>query len=134
MAALALGSAIGLDMKKMLRHLKVFQGLEHRCELVCKVARVSIYNDSKATNVASCEAAIRSFGRGKNIVLILGGTSKNTDFSPLKIVARDFVKQAVAFGAVKEEIVRQHQPSLAAPPPSPPPPPPTPQPDYPLHQ
>ncbi len=105
MAALALGSAIGLDMKTMLRHLKGFQGLEHRCELVCKVARVSIYNDSKATNVASCEAAIRSFGRGKNIVLILGGTSKNTDFSPLKIVARNFVKQAVAFGAVKEEIV-----------------------------
>jgi len=105
MAALALGSAIGLNMEAMLSDLKGFQGLEHRCELVGKVGGVSVYNDSKATNVASCEAAIRNFGKERNIVLILGGISKNTDFSPLKVVARDFVKQAIVFGSVKEEII-----------------------------
>ena len=105
MAALALGSAIGLDMDAMLRDLKEFRGLEHRCELVTKIGGVAIYNDSKATNVASTEAAIRSFGLEKNIVLILGGISKSADFSPLRLLVKKFVKQVVVFGSAKEEII-----------------------------
>ena len=104
MAALALGTAVGLEMASMLEDLKSFRGLPHRCELVKKINDVTFYNDSKATNIASCEAAIRSFAVGRNIILLLGGVSKETGFSDLGPLVTAFVKKVIAFGEAREEI------------------------------
>jgi UDP-N-acetylmuramoylalanine--D-glutamate ligase len=99
MAALALGESLNLDMKRMVSDLSGFVGLQHRCERVGSVDGVQIYNDSKATNVASTLAAINSFGEvTKNIVLILGGEGKNADFSLLREVAEKYVSHVVIFG------------------------------------
>lgn len=99
MAALALGESLKLDMKSMLSDLPGFVGLQHRCERVGSVGGITIYNDSKATNVASTIAAITSFGdSSKNVVLILGGEGKNADFSLLREAAGKYVRHAVIFG------------------------------------
>lgn len=99
MAALALGETLKLDMKSMLSDLPGFVGLKHRCERVGSVGGITIYNDSKATNVASTIAAITSFGdSSKNVVLILGGEGKNADFSLLREAAGKYVRHAVIFG------------------------------------
>lgn len=99
MAALALGESLSLDMSRMLSDLSGFVGLQHRCERVGSVDGVDVYNDSKATNVASTLAAITSFGDvTKNIVLILGGEGKNADFSLLHKAAEKYVSHAVIFG------------------------------------
>ena len=105
MAALALGASIGLEMNAMLNNLRSFEGLPHRCELVKKINGITFYNDSKATNISSCTAAINSFAQGQNIILLLGGVSKSSDFSKLTWTVKSFVKKVIVFGESAEEII-----------------------------
>ena len=49
------------------------KSLEHRLELVTKVKNISIFNDSKSTNINSAKNAIKSLD---NIYWILGGRKK----------------------------------------------------------
>jgi len=53
LACLALGEAIGLPLNSMLKTLKSFKGLAHRCEYVDTVNNVRYYNDSKGTNIGN---------------------------------------------------------------------------------
>ena len=70
--------------------LKKFQAIPHRLEWVRNIKGINFYNDSKATNVASTIAAIRSFPN-KKIHLIVGGDSKNQSLEPLE----NFLKKNV---------------------------------------
>ncbi|WP_237063370.1 UDP-N-acetylmuramoyl-L-alanine--D-glutamate ligase [Microbulbifer zhoushanensis] len=84
LAALALGSAVGLPMKAMLAVLGHFRGLPHRCERVADADGVTYVNDSKGTNVGATRAALDGLASGsRRIVLIAGGEGKGADFSPL---------------------------------------------------
>ncbi len=106
MAALALGSTLGLDMPQMLQDLQDFHGLAHRLELVGVIDGVDYYNDSKATNVSSTVAAVDSLaGNSRDTVLILGGIGKGADFTPLATAVAGFVRQTVVFGRDRQMIV-----------------------------
>ena len=84
LAALALGHAVGLPLPAMVRTLRQFKGLPHRCEPVAEIAGVRFVNDSKGTNVGATEAALRGLGGARNIVLIAGGQGKGADFTWLR--------------------------------------------------
>lgn len=56
-----------------------FKGLPHRLEFVRNINGVKYYDDSQATGVGSCLAAIRAFH--VPTVLILGGSDKGVDVS-----------------------------------------------------
>lgn len=85
LAALALGSAVGLPMAAMLQTLREFPGLAHRCQWVANKAGVDYYNDSKGTNVGATVAALNGLGPASNgIVLIAGGDGKGADFDDLQ--------------------------------------------------
>lgn len=99
MAALALGKAINLPVNAMLGVLKNFQGLPHRCQWIASLDGVDWYNDSKATNVGACCAAIEGFAGDNNIVLIAGGQGKGADFSRLADVCKGKVRTAILIGA-----------------------------------
>ena len=58
-----------------------FEGEPHRMEVVAERAGVHFVDDSKATNPAAVAAALISFE--EPVVLILGGSEKETDFSEL---------------------------------------------------
>lgn len=86
LAALALGTSIGLEMAPLLDALREFKGLPHRVQWVAEVDGVAFYDDSKGTNVgATCAALAGLFPAGSRnkAVLIAGGDGKNQDFSPL---------------------------------------------------
>ena len=83
LAALALGTAVGLDPAAMLEVVRAFPGLPHRTQWVTERNGVSWYNDSKATNVGAALAAIEGIPAQK-IVLIAGGQGKGQDFSDLR--------------------------------------------------
>ena len=108
LAALALGSAVGLPIDTMLQVLREFRGLPHRCQTVMELNGVTYINDSKATNVGATLAAIQGFSGGSsagtnsaganNLILIAGGQAKGQDFSPLASVLAGTVKQLVLLG------------------------------------
>ena len=100
LAALALGHAVGLPFEPMLRTLREFAGLAHRCQWVGERAGVSFYDDSKATNVGAALAAIEGLGAdidGK-LVLLAGGDGKGADFSALREPVAKFCRAVVLLG------------------------------------
>ena len=100
LASLAMGYAYGFPMEAMLKTLREFKGLPHRCQLVRKRKDVLWYNDSKGTNVGATLAAIEGLGpelKGK-LILIAGGVGKNADFSPLVPALQKYVRDVVLIG------------------------------------
>ncbi|MDJ0740175.1 MAG: UDP-N-acetylmuramoyl-L-alanine--D-glutamate ligase [Gammaproteobacteria bacterium] len=100
LAALAIGSALGLDLTAMLDTLRSFRGLPHRTEFVAEIDGVSWYNDSKATNVGAAVAALQGLDRGdaSRSVLIAGGDCKDADFTPLTDVIARCTRAVVLIG------------------------------------
>lgn len=79
-AVMAAGIA-GVSKANMVKVLKTFKGLEHRLELIGEVKGVRYYDDSFSTTPETAIAAIQAFKNPE--VLILGGSSKNSDFREL---------------------------------------------------
>ncbi len=118
MAALALASAVGGAMPRMIEALKAFRGLPHRVEpIACRADGVVFYDDSKGTNVGSTIAALA--GLGRPVVLIAGGDGKGQDFAPLAEAVSAHARAAVLIGrdapAIASALLQLHYESLRAP-------------------
>lgn len=97
-AAAVASLCAGASMKSIIPVLKSFKGLEHRIEHVATVKGVRYFDDSFSTTPETAIAAIEAFTEPK--VLILGGSSKNSDFSALgDVISRsDSVKAIIGIG------------------------------------
>ncbi len=96
-AACAIASLTGGEVRP--EHLFDFRGLPHRSAFVGKVGSVRCIDDSKATNVGACSAALAGFGEeGRDVVLIAGGDGKNASFEPLKRPVARYAKHVVLIG------------------------------------
>jgi UDP-N-acetylmuramoylalanine--D-glutamate ligase len=76
----------GVKAEVVRKALAEFPGVEHRLEMFHQWKKLSFYNDSAATIPHATVQAVKSVE--PPVVLILGGTDKNIDFSPLEEVAR----------------------------------------------
>jgi len=85
--------------------IKQFPGVEHRIEYVTEINGVKFYNDSKATNVDSTVKALEAFDR--NLIVILGGKDKGSDYTVLAPLVRERVKQVILLGAASDKIAAQ---------------------------
>ena len=97
-AAIVASLCAGATMKSIIPVLKSFKGLPHRIEFVRLVRGVSYYDDSFSTTPETAIAAIQSFEESK--ILILGGSSKNSDFSELgKVISEsNSIKAIIGIG------------------------------------
>ncbi|MCX5800944.1 MAG: UDP-N-acetylmuramoyl-L-alanine--D-glutamate ligase [Candidatus Eisenbacteria bacterium] len=102
LASICAASALGLTAEQMKRPLEQFKGLEHRLEEVAEIDGVSFVNDSKATNVDSLKYSLLSFDNP--IVLIAGGRDKGGNFSTLKQLVAERVKELVLVGEASQKI------------------------------
>ena len=105
LAAVCIGMLAGVEADKIRRAVKEFKAVEHRLEFVSEIDGVQYFNDSKATNVDATIKALESFP--KNIHLILGGKDKGSDYTVLKPLLQERVKQVYTIGAAAEKI-EQH--------------------------
>ena len=80
-AAAMAATLAGVSIANIASVLKTFKGLVHRLELVATVNGVRYYDDSFSTTPETAIAAIEAFKEPE--ILILGGSSKNSDFSEL---------------------------------------------------
>ena len=97
LAACAIASLTGIEYHP--EHLFDFAGLPHRSAFVGKVGSVRCIDDSKATNVGACSAALAGFGEEEpDVVLIAGGDGKNASFEPLQDPVARYAKHVVLIG------------------------------------
>lgn len=106
LAALALGSALGLPAEGLLEGARRYQGLPHRCQVVGQVGGVRFINDSKGTNIGATIAALEGFASEGAIWLILGGQGKGQDFSLLKDPVAKHCAGVILLGEAAAEIAQ----------------------------
>jgi UDP-N-acetylmuramoylalanine--D-glutamate ligase len=93
---------MGVDPLSISRTLASFAGLPHRMQLIGANNGVAFINDSKATNVAATRAALEGFA--SNAHLLLGGSPKGEDYSPLKSAIEQGCAAVYINGANAEEL------------------------------
>lgn len=99
LAAAAIAHAAGIDVRTQTEVLRRFRGLPHRAALVAEIDGVAYVDDSKATNVGACRAALEGFGNGaRNVVLIAGGDGKGAAFEALVESVAPHVGRLVTLG------------------------------------
>ncbi len=103
LAATALAMCMGVSAGAIKKALMEFPGVEHRIEFVREKRGVRYFNDSKGTNPDSTIKAIETMT--SKTVLILGGYDKHSDFAPLFASFGDTVREVVALGAVKKQLL-----------------------------
>ena len=101
LAALALGSAVGLPLQAMQQTLRNFRGLPHRTQFVAEKRQLRWYNDSKGTNVGATIAALEGMhpeqGDSRTL-LIAGGDCKGADFTSLAPVVERTARAVILIG------------------------------------
>ena len=102
-AATATARAAGIADQHIAAALLTFPGVPHRLELVGERDGVRYVNDSKATNVAAALRALAAYA-DEPVHLILGGSPKGEDFTPLAAAIGPNVKSVHLIGAEAERI------------------------------
>lgn len=102
-SSVAICDALHLAHTAIERGLETYEPLPHRCVLAREKDGVRYYNDSKATNIPSTEAAISGFAEPK--WLILGGVTKGQDFSTLTPELDDSIKKVYLIGTEISAII-----------------------------
>lgn len=99
----------GLPLDVFKEKAATFSQLPHRLQCVKKLEGISFYDDSKGTNVAAVQHAIKTLSA--SVHLILGGRGKNESFLPL--IAPEYrIETIYAIGEAKEQIVQELSPHL----------------------
>lgn len=105
LAAALLAAARGVSPAAISRAFRAFEGVEHRIEDCGSVRGLACINDSKATNVDSTLAALRSLPeRAGRILLILGGLAKPGGFAALRPAVAASAKAVLTIGSAAARI------------------------------
>jgi UDP-N-acetylmuramoylalanine--D-glutamate ligase len=96
LAAVLAAVQAGGDLRRIAEGLRSFRALPHRMEPVREVGGVLWINDSKATNVASTDVAVR--GMTRPFVLLLGGRHKGEPYARLADGFGGRCRAVIAYG------------------------------------
>jgi UDP-N-acetylmuramoylalanine--D-glutamate ligase len=99
LAAIAIAERLGVAEEVIAATLASFPGLPHRCELVAELDGTTFINDSKSTNPGSTIAAIKGFaGTSESLTVLIGGQTKDANFSALRDALIDNKATVVIYG------------------------------------
>ena len=102
--ATAICKKLGVKNKDIKKAIVDFVPLKHRLQFVKNVNGVEYYNDSKSTSPDSTITAINAFDK-KPIILMLGGSDKDTKFDKLaKKIAKSDIKSVIICGITAKKI------------------------------
>jgi UDP-N-acetylmuramoylalanine--D-glutamate ligase len=98
LTVLAICQALNINLAKVANALSDYRGLAHRFEVVNTDTNAQWINDSKATNVGACLAALDCFEAHDYLVLIAGGDAKGANLQQLESALREKVNDLIVFG------------------------------------
>jgi UDP-N-acetylmuramoylalanine--D-glutamate ligase len=103
-SAVAAAKLAGVSNTAIIQTLRTFKGLIHRLEFVEEIHGVRYFDDSFSTTPETAIAAIHAFTEPK--ILILGGSSKNSDFTELgKVISESSsIRAIIGIGVEWERI------------------------------
>jgi UDP-N-acetylmuramoylalanine--D-glutamate ligase len=102
LAAAAAARLAGAEPAAIAEGVRTFAGVEHRIEYVATISGVEYFNDSKATNVDATLKALDAFPG--NVLVILGGKDKGSDFRILRHALRSHARMALLIGSAADKI------------------------------
>jgi UDP-N-acetylmuramoylalanine--D-glutamate ligase len=102
LAAAAAARLAGAEPAAIAEGVRTFAGVEHRIEYVATISGVEYFNDSKATNVDATLKALDAFPG--NVLVILGGKDKGSDFKILRQALRSQARMALLIGSAADKI------------------------------
>jgi len=103
--------AYGLSEEGIKNGLESFSGVEGRLQYVRAVGEVEIYNDNNATTPNATSVALKAVSKGKNVVLICGGSDKGVELDVLIASMKDTVKHVVLYSGTGTEVLKGVLPS-----------------------
>jgi UDP-N-acetylmuramoylalanine--D-glutamate ligase len=106
MAAASVSLLCGVTPQAIEAVINEFSGLPHRLSLVSEIDNIKFVDDSISTTPESTIAAMESFQQP--VILILGGSSKNSDFNPLAVAINKStnIKAVLLIGSTAQEIAK----------------------------
>lgn len=90
--------------------IESFTALPGRLEPLGEVRGVSIYNDNNATSPMATLAGLKAVADGKNVVLIMGGSDKKLDMSPLLTEIPNYAKDVVLLAGTGTDTIKDALP------------------------
>ncbi len=106
LAAIAICDTRGTERSAIIRTVRDFRGLPHRCETVATVRGVRYVNDSKATNPGAACASLLGILAESGGVVIAGGEPKGVAFDDLADAIVATAHSAVLIGQAADAIER----------------------------
>lgn len=106
LAMMALCQSFQVSAEHFKQVVRSFYGLPHRAQLLGMFEGVTWVNDSKGTNVGATLTAIETLGEQTKgaLILLLGGVSKEADFSELLPAVQRWCRHTIIFGRDKKLI------------------------------
>lgn len=86
--------------------IESFQALAGRLEFLKEVKGVKIYNDNNATSPMATLAGLKAVAEGKNVVLIMGGSDKKLDMTPLIRALPHYTKEVILLPGTGTDTIR----------------------------
>lgn len=108
--AVQVSKELGITDTDIQKGINTFKNDPHRLESIGKIKDVEYINDSKATNVDSTYYALKAMSQPT--VLIMGGTDKGNDYTPLVELAEEKVKALICLGVDNEKLIEFFSPII----------------------
>jgi UDP-N-acetylmuramoylalanine--D-glutamate ligase len=86
--------------------IESFSALPGRLEFLGERKGVKVYNDNNATSPMATLAGLRAVSEGKNVVLIMGGSDKKLDMSPLTSALSQYAKEIILLPGTGTDTIR----------------------------
>ena len=102
LSAVAISSLYGINPALIQDVLEEFEGLPHRAEELGEVRGIRFINDSKGTNEGAVKRGLE--GVTGPLILIMGGRDKGANFSILRPLIKEKVRELILIGEAKERI------------------------------
>ncbi|MCK4993578.1 MAG: UDP-N-acetylmuramoyl-L-alanine--D-glutamate ligase [Candidatus Omnitrophica bacterium] len=98
--------ALKASKSTIVKSLKNFKGLEHRCEKLSCYKGINFVNDSKSTTVDATFKALSMF-KDKSVHLICGGRDKGSNFKAIKSQIKKKVATLICIGEARSKIANE---------------------------